>query len=108
MGKKTLIVKESQLQRLLENRINEVSAQDMADKLTAINCTGEDLKTLMEREIATFGFEDVRLKFIGYTEQEKDLMYMIYTEGPIFVAKARSESGEVPCMNIYDVQAYTR
>jgi len=108
MSKKTIIVNESQLQRLLENRIHEVSAQDMASKLESIECTGEDMKSLMTKEISSFGFEDVRLKFLGYTEQEKDLMYLIYTEGPIFVAKARSESGDIPCLNIYDVQAYTK
>lgn len=108
MGKKTIILKESQIKRLLESRINEVSAQEMADTLSSIECTGEDLKSLMTRKIIEFGFEDVRVKFFGYNEQN-DMMYMIYTEGPLFIAKARSEKGGgAPCLNIYDVDAYPK
>jgi hypothetical protein len=108
MKKKTIILKESQMKRLMEKRINEVSAEEIAQTLASIQCTGEDLKTLMEAKLYEYGFEDVRLKFIGYTE-EKNMMYMIYTEGPIFVAKARSESeGDIPCLNIYEVDSYTK
>ena len=109
MSKKTIILNESQVKRLMENRINEVSAEEIANVLSSVECSGEDLKTLMERKMVEYGFEDVRIKFLGYTAEERDMMYLIYTEGPLFVAKARSEQGDgAPCLNIYDVQSYTK
>jgi hypothetical protein len=108
MGRKSIILKESQVRRLLENRINEVSAEEIANTLASIECTGEDLKKLIKGKLISYGFEDVRINFLGYSEPEKDLMYIVYTEGPIFVVKARSEKGETPCLNIYDVESYTK
>lgn len=108
MNKKTIILKESQMKRLMEKRINEVTADEVAQTLASIECSGEDIKTLMEYKLYEYGFEDVRLKFIGYDEG-KNMMYIIYTEGPIFVAKARSEEeSDLPCLNIFEVSAYTK
>lgn len=106
MRKKTIILNETQLKRLVENRINGIGSQDIANKLSSIGCSGEDLKTLMEDEVSKFGFTDIRIKFLGYTE-DKNLMYLLFTEGPIFVVKARSENThETPCLNIYEVTPY--
>lgn len=107
MKRKTIILKESQVKRLMETRINEVSAEAIAQTLASIECTGEDLKTLMDKKLYEYGFEDIRIKFIGY-DDEKSMMYMVYTEGPIFIAKAKSQLGDTPCLKIIEVESYTK
>ncbi len=107
MGKKTIILKESQLKRLMEIRVNEVNANEIAQTLESIDCSGEDLKFLMEKKMMEYGFEDIRINFIGYDE-EKNMMYMLYTEGPIFIVKAKSSLGETPCMDVVSVDSYTK
>ena len=42
--KKKIILKESQLRKLLEVRVNDFNVEDIAQKLESIECTGADLK----------------------------------------------------------------
>ena len=106
--RKTILLKEDQLKQLLEVRINEVSTEEIANTLQSIDCTGEDLKKLMTRKLESFGFEMIKIVFLGKNER-KDLMYIIYTEGPMFVTKARSEGDDdSPCLNVYEVDGYTK
>ena len=106
--KKTIILKESQIKKLIESNINEVSAKEIADILASVKCTGESLKSLVVKKLNSFGFEDVIIKFLGYSD-DNDLTYIVHTEGPIFEFKAKSEfKGEQPCLHIYDVESYTK
>jgi hypothetical protein len=108
--RKKILLKEDQLKKILETRITEVSSEEVVNELESINCTGEDLKTLMTEKLSRFGFNMVKIMFLGKNER-KDLMYIIYTEGPIFVVKTRSESHEDSdeiCLNVYDVDAYSK
>ena len=108
MKKKNIILNESQLKRLLENRVNEVNAEEIGKMLSNIECTGEDLKKLLTKKVVDQGYEDVRVKYMGNSE-DGDLMYFIYTEGPVFVVKAKSNiDSEIPCLNIYDVTVYKK
>ena len=107
--KKVIRLTESQMKKLMEERIQESSAENIAKSLESIECTGEDIKTLATQKLEEFGFDDIRLKFIGRTE-EGDLMYSIYTEGPMFVIYTESNYSDdgVPCFNIYRVDAYNK
>lgn len=106
--KKVIRLTESQVKKIMEVRINEVSTSEIASSLESIECTGEDVKSLVIQKLESFNFEDIRLKFIGKTEDDS-LMYSIYTEGPMFVIYTRSEQrGENLCLNIYKVDAYNK
>jgi len=106
--KKVIRLTESQVKKIMEVRINEVSTSEIAKSLESIECTGEDVKNLVIRKLESFNFEDIRLKFIGKTEDDS-LMYSIYTEGPMFVIYTRSEQTEDSlCLNIYRVDAYNK
>lgn len=106
MKRKNIILKEEQVKRLLENRINEISATEVGKSLASIECTGEDIKYLVYIKLREFGFTDIRIKYLGKND-EHDLMYIIYTEGPVFVISTRSEYRDNgPCLNIYDVKSY--
>jgi len=108
MKRKTIILTESQVKRLLENRINEISSTEIAKSLESIECSGEDVKSLIVNKLNGFNFTDVRLKFIGKND-DHDLMYVAYTEGPMFVIYTRSEYKEQgPCLNIYRVDSYNK
>jgi len=108
MKNKTIILKEGQFKKLIENRMNEISAVEIADVLSEIECTGENIKSLVVKKLTSFGFEDVIIKFLGYSD-DNDLTYIIHTEGPVFEFKAKSEfEGEQPCLSIYDVVSYTK
>ena len=108
--KKIIKLTESQLDKLTETRINEVSAIELANVLKDIPCTGEGIKTLISKKLMEYGFENVNIKFLGYGENDKKtLRYIIYTEGPIFVVDAISNSeAQPPCMEVMDVVAYTK
>ena len=109
MTKKTIKLTEKQLQMLTETRINEVTAIDIANVLKTIGCTGESIKKLISKELSNFGFEEVNIKFLGYGENRKDLMYIVHTEGPVFVIDTKSNSeAEPPCMEVTDVIAYVK
>jgi hypothetical protein len=108
--KKVIRLTESQLEKLTEARINEVSAIELANVLKEIPCTGESIKSLISKKLMEYGFEDVNIKFLGYGEDDKKILrYIIHTEGPIFVVDTMSNSeAEPPCMEVMDVIAYTK
>ena len=94
---------------LTETRINEVSAIELANVLKDIPCTGEGIKTLINKKLMGYGFEDVNIKFLGYGEDKKILQYIVHTEGPIFVIDTMSNSeAQPPCMEVMEVLAYTK
>lgn len=107
--KKVIRITESQLDQILERRTSDYSAIEVAGFLKDVECTGESIKSIVERKLSQHGFEDIMIKFLGYGEEKDDLKYIVYTEGPIFtfVARSRSEM-EPPCMDIIDVIAYTK
>ena len=108
MGK-IIKLTESQLDKLTETRINEVTAIELANILKDIPCTGEGIKSLISKKLMEYGFEDVNIKFLGYGEDKKILQYIVHTEGPIFVIDTMSNSeAEPPCMEVMDVIAYTK
>lgn len=108
--KRVIRLTESQLEKLTEVRINEVSAIELANVLKEIPCTGESIKSLISKKLMEYGFEDVNIKFLGYGEDDKKILrYIIHTEGPIFVVDTMSNSeAEPPCMEVMDVMAYTK
>jgi len=108
--KRVIRLTESQLEKLTESRINEVSAIELASVLKEIPCTGESIKSLISKKLMEYGFEDVNIKFLGYGEDDKKILrYIIHTEGPIFVVATMSNSeAEPPCMEVIDVIAYTK
>lgn len=108
--KKIIKLTEPQLERLTETRINEVSAVELANVLKDIPCTGEGIKSLINKKLMEYGFDRVNIKFLGYGENNKKvLQYIVHTEGPIFVIDTMSNSGvEPPCMEVMDVLAYTK
>ena len=108
--KRVIRLTESQLEKLTEARINEVSAIELANVLKEIPCTGESIKSLISKKLMEYGFEDVNIKFLGYGEDDKKILrYIIHTEGPIFVVDTMSNSeAQLPCMEVMDVIAYTK
>lgn len=106
--KKKIILKEHQLKKLIEMRINDFNVEDIAQKLESIACTGADLKYLVREILSKYGYENVKVLFLGHDEQTKDLRYVVHTEGPIFTYKSKSEvsTEDKPCLTIYDVRVY--
>jgi len=106
--KRKIILKEHQLKKLIESRVNDFNLEDIVQKLENIECTGADLKYLVTDILSKFGYEDVKVLFLGHDEQTKDLRYIVYTEGPVFVYKTKSEviAEDRPCLTIYEVKAY--
>jgi hypothetical protein len=106
--KRKIILKEHQLKKLIETRINDFNIEDIATKLESIECTGADLKYLVKKILTKYGYEDIKVLFLGYDEQTKDLRYIVYTEGPVFFYKTKSEvtADDRPCLTIYDVKVY--
>ena len=107
MTKKMLISEESR-KRIMEFKTSEVSIIDVAKKLKHIECTGEGLKLLITNKLIEVGYSEVKISFIGYEEETNHLMYTIYTNGPMFVIKAQSSKGDVPCLEVSYVQAYDK
>jgi len=107
--KKVIKLTESQLEKLTETRINEVSAVELANVLKDIPCTGEGIKSLINKKLMEYGFDNVNIKFLGYgKDDKKTLRYIVHTEGPIFVIDTMSNSqAQPPCMEVMDVIAYT-
>ena len=107
MGKK-IILKESQIKKLIESRINDFNIEDIAKRIESVTCTGEDLKYLVKKILGEYGYDDVRVVFLGYDDETKHLRYIAYTEGPIFVYKTKSEvtAENKPCLSVYDVHVY--
>ena len=105
---KKIILREDQIKKLIEARINDFNLEDIAHALENIECSGESLKTLVTRNLRKFGYTDIKVLFLGYEEETKDLRYITYTEGPIFTYKTKSEVNMEgnPCLTIYDIKVY--
>jgi len=106
--KKKIILKEYQIKKLIESRINDFNVEDIAQQLENIDCSGEDLKYLVTNTLRKYGYEDVKVLFLGHEEVTKELRYIAYTEGPIFVYKTKSDVSPEnrPCLSIYDVKVF--
>lgn len=105
--KKKIILKESQLRKLLEMRVNDFTVEDITQKLESIECSGADLKNLVKDILKGYGYEHIKVLFLGHDKQTHDLIYTAHTEGPIIVYKTKSEvSNDQPCLTIYDVKVY--
>lgn len=92
----------------METRVDEMNTVDIAKKLKNIPCSGESIRTLVVRELKSIGFGEVIVNFIGYENETNNLMYSVYTEGPMFVLKAQSSGNETPCLDIIYVQPYNK
>lgn len=106
--RKKIILQEHQIRKLIETRVNDFNIEDIAQQLENIDCSGEDLKYLVTNILKKYGYEDVKVVFLGHDMQTKDLRYIAYTEGPIFVYKTKSEvtADDRPCLTIYDVKVF--
>lgn len=106
--KKTIKITENELSKVIKNLITESEVKDISHSLISLDCTTDDLKQVVKRKLKDeFGYNDVKISFIGYHNKGKDLVYIVYTEGPVFVYKARSMSeGETPCLKIVHVVVY--
>jgi hypothetical protein len=106
--KRKIILKENQLKKLIESRVNDFNIEDIAQKLETIECTGADLKYLVSDILSEYGYEQIKVLFLGHDKETKNLMYVVHTEGPIFSYKTKSEvtSDDRPCLTIYDVKVY--
>ena len=106
--KKKIILTEKQVKKLLEVRVNDFNLEDITQRLETIECTGTDLKYLVSEILSDFGYEDVKVLFLGHDKMSKDLVYIVHTEGPIFTYKTKSEisSEDKPCLTIYSVKVY--
>jgi len=106
--KKKFILTENQVKKLLEMRVNDFNLEGIVKHLESIECTGDDLKYLVKDVLFKYGYEDISVIFLGYEEKTKNLKYIAYTEGPIFIYKTKSDVSidDRPCLTIYDVKAY--
>ena len=86
--KKIIRLTESQMSKLTEVRINEVTAAEVAKVLEAIHCTGQSVKSLISKSLNEYGFKDVTVKFLNYGENKRLLNYIAHTEGPIFIIES--------------------
>lgn len=103
-----MVINEDQLKKIMEFKVNELNLTDVAKQLKNIPCTGESIKTLVKNELSELGYSTVIVNFIGHEDKTNNLMYSIYTEGPMFVLKAQSSGNEQPCLEIIYVQAYNK
>jgi hypothetical protein len=106
--KKKIILKEHQLRKLIETRINDFNIEDIAKQLESIECTGADLKYLVSEILSKYGYEDIKVLFLGHEKETKELRYIVHTEGPVLTYKTKSEvtADDRPCLSIYDVKVY--
>ena len=103
-----MVISEDQLKRIMEFKVNELNIVDVAKKLKNLPCSGDSIKTLVLNELSNLGYQDVKVNFIGHEDETNNLMYSIYTEGPMFVIKAQSSNTDKPCLEINYVQAYDK
>jgi hypothetical protein len=106
--RKKVLISEEQLKRLMEFKVNELNVIDVAKQLKSIECTGEGVKTVVNNKLTELGYSDVKINFLGHEDETNNLMYTIYTEGPMFIVKAQSTSSDTPCLQIIFVQAYDK
>jgi hypothetical protein len=107
--RKKMLISEDQLKRIMEFKVNELNLVDVSKQLKSLECTGEGVKSLVSSKLSELGYSNVKITFIGHEEETNNLMYSIYTDGPMFVIKAQSNTNsETPCMEIVYVQAYDK
>ena len=106
--RKKVLISEEQLKRIMEFKANELNVVDVAKQLKSLECTGEGVKSVVSNKLNELGYMDVKVNFLGHEDETNNLMYTIYTEGPMFVVKAQSTSSETPCLQIVFVQAYDK
>ncbi len=92
----------------MEFKVNELNVIDIAKQLKSLECTGEGIKSLISNKLSELGYMDIKINFIGHEDETNNLMYSIYTEGPMFVIKAQSSTSNTPCLEIVYVQAYDK
>ncbi len=103
-----MLISEEQLKRIMEFKVNELNVIDIAKQLKSLECTGEGIKSLVSSKLSELGYMDIKINFIGHEDETNNLMYSIYTEGPMFVIKAQSSTSNTPCLEIVYVQAYDK
>lgn len=107
--RKIIKITESQMEKLSEIRLNEVTAAEVAKVLEQIPCTGQSVKSLISKRLYEYGFKDVTVKFLNYGDNKKKLNYIAHTEGPIFIIETISNSKvSPPCMEVLSVIPYLR
>ena len=92
----------------MEFKVNELNLVDVSRQLKNLDCTGEGVKSLITNKLGELGYTNIKVNFIGHEDETNNLMYSIYTDGPMFVIKAQSSSGDTPCMEVVYVQAYDK
>lgn len=104
-----MLISEEQLKKIMEFKVNELNVIDVAKQLkNNLECTGEGIKTLVTNKLNELGYTNVKINFLGHEDETNNLMYTIYTEGPMFVIKAQSSSTNQPCLEVTFVQAYDK
>jgi hypothetical protein len=107
MGKK-MVISEEQLKKIMEFKVNELNLIDVAKQLKSLPCTGESMKNLILNKLTELGYQNIKVNFIGHEEETNNLMYSVYTDGPMFVVKTQSSNTGQPCLEIIYVQAYDK
>ena len=106
--KRKIILTENQIKKIIESRVNDFNMEDITNNLSKIECSGADLKFLVTKILKSYGYEDIKVLFLGHDDITKDLRYIVHTEGPVFTYKSKSEvtTDDKPCLSIYDVKVY--
>lgn len=106
--KQKIIIKESQLRKIVENKTIELDLKRISDKLMNIPCTGEGVIKLMKDILYSEGFSEVEVKFLGYEDDTNNLMYVIWTDKPMFVVTTKGSGNEKPCLTVVSVEPYKK
>ena len=107
--RKNGILNESQLKSIMEFKQKESMGHDLVDvskQLKNLPCTGEGVKTLIKKELTNLDYTGIIVEFLGYEDETNYLIYVVYTDGPLFVIKTKSSEDDRPCMEVSYVQAY--
>ena len=75
--KKKIIIKESQLKKLIQVKQGEVIIAMVGKELKDLPCSGESIKTLIMNKLMGLGYSDVKINFMGYEDETNNLMYSI-------------------------------
>jgi hypothetical protein len=106
--RKKMLISEDQLKRIMEFKVQEHNLIDVSKQLKSLPCNGEGVKTLVTNKLKELGYQNIKVNFIGHEDETNNLMYSIYTDGPMFVVKAQSSKTDQPCLEITYVQAYDK
>jgi hypothetical protein len=106
--RKKMLISEDQLKRIMEFKVNELNLVDVSKQLKRLECTGEGVKSLVTTKLTELGYDKIKINFVGHEHETNNLMYSIYTDGPMFIIKAESMHQDKPCMQITFVQAYEK